>query len=548
MTSNSFFLRHKMPLAFGLAGLALAAVLVDAFLFDGAVVKKVTGAPQTQQKPASAAASGAASGAAVAANGAAAPAPGTSSTNATNAIFSASPPTAAAAPPASQTQPKEEPQNNLIITPASKRKTPPKRQLAETPVTAVPLDGQTQGRDAVSGTRVSRVPMHNIRGTQMGGAGAAAQKEEVKPSGTGKTMLSLYEASQRKRDTKSGQPAVSFRISFGDDTQAGRAPKDAAGAREKEGFSPVGNSAAAGRAVAVKREAPAPRKKGDGLERVREEDIPFAPYGRHIKCELVNPIESFYPETPVVARVIEAVYWRGKMIVPAGAELHGTAQPSKVRDRLLTGREWRLILPAMGDDKPAGTELRVRGIALNREVNPTETRYGVMDGTGGIAGTVIETKDLEEIKMFIATFLSSYAQGLQTVRDVGSSGAVAPDATPRNAAMQGVSKVLDRYAERILEEIERNGSFLRVSGGTTFYLYVQQTLTPVTADIPLPPEIQANHDIVLEETRKSTAIRNIQKSAEPNMLDEAMQQMKGIQAKMDAVRTPETTPAPAGGG
>lgn len=48
--------------------------------------------------------------------------------------------------------------------------------------------------------------------------------------------------------------------------------------------------------------------------------------------------------------------------------------------------------------------------------------------------------------------------------------------TAENAALSGVVQVLQQYGERILQEIERVGFYLRVRAGTQFYLLVQEPL------------------------------------------------------------------------
>ena len=40
----------------------------------------------------------------------------------------------------------------------------------------------------------------------------------------------------------------------------------------------------------------------------------FAPFGRMIKCELVNTVDSGNIETPIIGLVMEPVYWNGDLI------------------------------------------------------------------------------------------------------------------------------------------------------------------------------------------------------------------------------------------
>ena len=53
-----------------------------------------------------------------------------------------------------------------------------------------------------------------------------------------------------------------------------------------------------------------------------------APYGRFIKCKLVNTVDSARIDTPIVGLVLEDVLKPGsygEVIIPAGTEVHGTA-------------------------------------------------------------------------------------------------------------------------------------------------------------------------------------------------------------------------------
>jgi hypothetical protein len=60
-----------------------------------------------------------------------------------------------------------------------------------------------------------------------------------------------------------------------------------------------------------------------------------APYGRLIKCKLVITVDSSSVDTPIIGLVTEDVYNSyGDLIIPAGSEVHGTAQTDRVRERI----------------------------------------------------------------------------------------------------------------------------------------------------------------------------------------------------------------------
>jgi hypothetical protein len=55
----------------------------------------------------------------------------------------------------------------------------------------------------------------------------------------------------------------------------------------------------------------------------------FLPYGRMLRCELVNTVDSTNIDTPIIGLVIEDAWNDGRLIIPAGTEVHGAAQKSQ---------------------------------------------------------------------------------------------------------------------------------------------------------------------------------------------------------------------------
>src|SRR3981081_1317812 len=49
----------------------------------------------------------------------------------------------------------------------------------------------------------------------------------------------------------------------------------------------------------------------------------YAPFGRLVKCQLVITVDSSELETPIIAVVTEDVNHDGRLIIPAGTEVHG---------------------------------------------------------------------------------------------------------------------------------------------------------------------------------------------------------------------------------
>lgn len=198
----------------------------------------------------------------------------------------------------------------------------------------------------------------------------------------------------------------------------------------------------------------------------------YAPFGRLIPCELVITVDSSKIRTPIIGLVLEDIYHAGRLIIPAGTEIHGTAQIDRTRERIASGNRWTLVWQT-------GEELNLSGIALDREKE--DDGWGITDGSAGLRGRIIKTDDLAEIKLFAATFLSGAARAL-TDREFTIFGSqTAP--TLRNAPLEGAQDVLAAYAKQIYQFIQRDGFYVRVPAGKQFYLYVTQTIDQDEATI-----------------------------------------------------------------
>jgi hypothetical protein len=58
----------------------------------------------------------------------------------------------------------------------------------------------------------------------------------------------------------------------------------------------------------------------------------YAPYGRLIPCQLVITVDSSMIRTPIVGLITEDIYHGGRLVIPAGTEVHGVAQIDRVRE------------------------------------------------------------------------------------------------------------------------------------------------------------------------------------------------------------------------
>ena len=195
----------------------------------------------------------------------------------------------------------------------------------------------------------------------------------------------------------------------------------------------------------------------------------FAPFGRLIPCETVITVDSSSMETPIVGLVTENIYYGGKLIIPAGTEVHGMAQTDRQRDRISTSTSWKLVWQD-------GEELQLKAIALDREFdnNTNQSGWAITDGSAGLRGEIIKSDNLADIKLFSATFLSGAASALTEKQQTIFGPINSP--TLNNAPFAGAQAVLQTYAQQILDSIQKNGFYVRVPSGKQFYLYVLQTI------------------------------------------------------------------------
>jgi hypothetical protein len=193
----------------------------------------------------------------------------------------------------------------------------------------------------------------------------------------------------------------------------------------------------------------------------------YAPFGRLIRCELIVTVDSSSINTPIVGLTTDDIWHNGRLIVPAGTEVHGSAKVDRVRERIASSGGWTLVWQT-------GEELRLSGIALDREKEQDGEGWGITDGSAGLRGQLIKSDDLAEIKLFAATFLSGAAASFTEQEQTLFGSRAMPSL--QNAPLVGAQQVLNTYAKQILDTIQRDGFYVRVPAGKQFYLYATQTI------------------------------------------------------------------------
>ncbi len=234
-------------------------------------------------------------------------------------------------------------------------------------------------------------------------------------------------------------------------------------------------------------EAPSPTPEPKVLS------LEFAPFGRLIACETVITVDSSSIQTPIIGLITEDVFHAGRLIIPAGTEVHGTAATDRKRERLASGNSWTLVWQT-------GEELRLNGIALDREFDSTTNQvgWGVTDGSAGLRGRLLKSDDMAEIKLFAATVLSGAASAL-TEKEQTIFGSL-DRRSLNNAPFSGAEKVLSVYAQRIYETIQRDGFYVRIPSGKQFYLYVLQTIDRAKARVGAAGTIATTNDLAMQPT------------------------------------------------
>jgi hypothetical protein len=206
-----------------------------------------------------------------------------------------------------------------------------------------------------------------------------------------------------------------------------------------------------------------------GVPQPKKLSAVYAPFGRLIPCETVITVDSASIQTPIVGLVTENVYFGGKLIIPAGTEVHGMAQTDRQRERIAGNTSWIFVWQD-------GEEMQIKAIALDREFDNSTNQSGwaITDGSAGLRGQLIKSDNLADIKLFAATFLSGAASALTEKQQTVFGPINSP--TLNNAPFAGAQAVLQTYAQQILDSIQKNGFYVRVPSGTQFYLYVLQTI------------------------------------------------------------------------
>ena len=167
-----------------------------------------------------------------------------------------------------------------------------------------------------------------------------------------------------------------------------------------------------------------PTNQLEAVSNKKERDFSeSAPYGRLLKCQLVNTVESTNLETPVIGLVTEDFWWGHKLLIPANTEIHGVATGDKVRDRIGCDTNWIAVIYDPRNN--SRRELKLQGVALDADKAPTAdpadlnqfAHYGLTDGSAGLRGDIvvldIKRQLMNKAELFTSAFLAGFSQSFQ---------------------------------------------------------------------------------------------------------------------------------------
>lgn len=207
----------------------------------------------------------------------------------------------------------------------------------------------------------------------------------------------------------------------------------------------------------------------------------YLPYGRLLRCELVNAVESTNIETPIIGLITEDVWQAGRLVIPAGTEVHGLAQKTAARERIGSERQWVLVFQD-------GKELPLSGTVLDYAPEGTNgEQWAETDGSAGLRGYMIAADKYAEAKAILAAMISAGAGAFPAMTNIISplTGGVTQvqQGGYQDAIAAGIQAGGQIYSQRLLEGLKNDPYYVRVPAGTTFYLYVSQTVDLANARI-----------------------------------------------------------------
>ena len=203
-----------------------------------------------------------------------------------------------------------------------------------------------------------------------------------------------------------------------------------------------------------------------GPEAPRVPEI-WLPPSSLIPCVLVITVESSHINTPVLGKVLVDIVQNGHLVIPKGTVVSCFAQSGAVRDRIEVAGSWLLVYPD-------GRQLKINGLALNRDAHPDNQQFGVEDGSAGLQGEEIESDRYANFKALVALFITGAAQTGTAI----ATSALQAQHTTGVTSLPDTTPILAKYMDQLLNGESGDGRFIRVTAGTEFYIFPTDTILP----------------------------------------------------------------------
>jgi hypothetical protein len=213
----------------------------------------------------------------------------------------------------------------------------------------------------------------------------------------------------------------------------------------------------------------------------------YLPYGRLIPCELVVTLQTSMSGTPLIGIVTEDIYNEGKLLIPAGSEVHGKTAGMPIRDHIKTGDSWTIVWRTR--DRDNGKELKLKGLALENGSHWNGRKWELLDGSEGIKGYTHDTRNISKLKDIAVSVVQGAGSGLQSAATLaalmpGASAAATGSSSLATVAGQGIGGAVSEgaagsakvMAEQQLANVLESQYYVTAPAGTQFYLYVKQTV------------------------------------------------------------------------
>ncbi len=217
-------------------------------------------------------------------------------------------------------------------------------------------------------------------------------------------------------------------------------------------------------------------KDGRPSDRIRS--ARWMPSHRIIPCRLVSTIETRNMQTPVIALTTGNVYHHGRLIIPANTEIHSAVGGSRDGDRVAANTSWRFVFGQGTNDPDNGKELPFSAIVLHSAVDDSTKEQELSAGFRG----ELHERDPDELKKLFG--YTAIREGYNLAKDgLLNNQRNNGGGFQMNNVGQATDAPIDRWIDNQFQRMGDDSFFLRVSGGTAFFLYTMQPLDVGTATI-----------------------------------------------------------------